>query len=221
LVEIAKLVMDLMMRYLAIAALLLTAACAWTEDTVTVQRQAVPVAAVPGAANIGVAVTAADARQEREISHKKNGYGMRGANILAANDVLAEVREGVREIIAGKGFMEGGDAIIRLELSRFYNTFDMHFFSATGSSQVSASLQVIGPGGRSLYARVYTSNYKLEGVQILTGENAASGLRIALTDLLRQIADDQQLNQALLQVRPVIGPMSDVLPLTRQGQPAS
>jgi uncharacterized lipoprotein YajG len=212
-----------MRRFFAVAALLLTAGCAWTPDTVAVQRQSVPVAAVPGAAAIGVNVTSADARQEREISHKKNGYGMRGADILAENDVVSEVREGVREILTGKGFAEGRDATVRVEVSRFYSMFDMHFFSATANAQVVANLQVIAADGRSLYARVYTSNYLLEGVQVMTGENAASGLRTALTGLLRQIADDAQLNQALLQARPTLPSiLESVSPPSRtRGRPAS
>jgi uncharacterized lipoprotein YajG len=212
-----------MKRYLAAAMLLLTAGCAWTPDTVPVQRQSVPVAAVPGAAGISVSVTSADARQEREISHKKNGYGMRGADILPANDVVAEVRNGVQEILNGKGFAEGRDATVRVEVSRFYSMFDMGFFSATANAQIIANLQVVAADGRSLYARVYTSNYQLEGVQVMTGENAASGLRTALAGLLRQIADDAQLNQALLQARPS-PPMSfePAAPTLRsRGRPAS
>ena len=63
------------MKFLLIGMLTLTTACAWTPDTVAVQRQALPVAAVPGASSVSVMVTSADARPEREIGHKKNGVG--------------------------------------------------------------------------------------------------------------------------------------------------
>lgn len=191
-----------MKRLLSVCVLLLLSACAWTPDSVAVQRQSVPVAAVPGASEVSVNVIAADARQEREISHKKNGYGMRGADISAANDVVSEVRAGVADILYGFGFREGRDATVRIELSRFYNTFDMGFWSATANAQVIANLQIVAADGRSLYSRVYTSNYQLTGVQIMSAENAGSALRAALHELLRQIADDPHLPRALLQARP-------------------
>lgn len=191
-----------MRKLLLVGLLLLTSACAWTPDAVPVQRQAVPVAMVPGAAGISVAVTASDARQEREISHKKNGYGMRGADISATNDIVEEVRLGVREMLNGQGFRDGRDATLRIEVSRFYNTFDMGFWSATANSQAIATLQLTSADGRNLYSRVYTSNHQLPGVQIMTADNAGASLRSALHGLLRQIADDPQLTRALLQAQP-------------------
>ena len=192
-----------MTRLVALSALLLVGACAWTEESVAVQRQAMPVASVPGAAGVSVTVSAADARQEREISHKKNGYGMRAANIGAANDVVAEVRAGVTDILVSQGFREGRDATVRIELARFYNTFDMGFWSATANAQAAANLQVLSGDGRSLYSRIYQSNHQMTGVQLMTPDNAANALRPALQGLLRQIADDPQLSRALLQARPV------------------
>ena len=186
----------------ALFAVLLTSGCAWTTDSVPIQRQAVPVARVPGATGISVAVDAADSRQEREVSHKKNGYGMRGADIVAANDIVREIRDGVRDILTGQGFGEGPDAAVRIDVSRFYNTFDTGFWSATANAQATASLTVTAADGRSLYARVYTVTHQMPNVQIMTGDNAATALRAAMQALLRQIADDPQLPAALMRARP-------------------
>jgi uncharacterized lipoprotein YajG len=198
-----------MKKFFSIGMLMLTAACAWTPDTVAVQRQAVPVAAVPGASSVSVIVTSADARQEREISHKKNGYGMRAADINAANDVVEEVRAGVTEILAGQGFRNGSDATIRVELARLYNTFDMGFWSATANAQATANLQVVSADGRSLYSRIYSANHQMTGVQLMSGENAGSAVRTAMHGLLRQIADDPQLPRALLQSQPATAYISE------------
>lgn len=189
-------------RVVAISALLLTSACAWTSESVPIQRTAVPVAAVPGASTVTVSVTASDARQEREVSHKKNGYGMRAADINASNDIVAEIRSGVRDILTQQGFGEGGDATVRIEVSRFYNTFDLGFWSATANAQATASLQVTAADGRSLYARVYTANHQLPNLQLMTADNAATALRAVMQTLLRQIADDPQLTRALMQAYP-------------------
>jgi uncharacterized lipoprotein YajG len=190
-----------MMRFIATSALILVSACAWTPETVAIHRQSVPVAQVIGAGVVSVTVVAADARQEREISHKKNGYGMRGADISASNDIVEEVRAGVNDILTAQGFRQGSGANVRIELSRFYNTFDMGFWSATANAQASASLQVSSAAGRSLYARIYSGNFQQPGVQIMTADNAGNALRTALQTLLRQIADDPQLSQALLQAQ--------------------
>lgn len=197
----------LVRNFLAVCGLILLSGCAWTPDTVVIQRQSLPVALVPGTAGIAITVIAADARQEREISHKKNGYGMRAADISAANDVVAEIRAGVADILAGQGFKEGRDATIRIEVSRFYNSFDMGFWSATANAQATANLQVIGADGRALYARVYSANFQLASVQIMTAENAGAALREVLQKLLRQIADDPQLTQSLLQAGPMPVPV--------------
>jgi uncharacterized lipoprotein YajG len=207
-----------MMKFLSVGMLMLTAACAWTPDSVAVQRQGVPVAAVPGAASVSVTVTSADARQEREISHKKNGYGMRGADINAANDVVEEVRAGVTEILAGQGFQNGQGATVRIELARFYNSFDMGFWSATANAQATANLQVVSADGRSLYSRIYSANHQMAGVQLMSGENAGNALRPALHGLLRQIADDPQLPRALLQSQPAMASAPEPTEPTRRAR---
>jgi uncharacterized lipoprotein YajG len=207
-----------MMKFLSVSMLMLTAACAWTPDSVAVQRQAVSVAAIPGASSVSVTVASADARQEREISHKKNGYGMRAADINAANDVVEEVRAGVTEILTGQGFHAGRDATVRIELARFYNSFDMGFWSATANAQATANLQVVAADGRSLYSRIYSANHQMTGVQLMSGENAGSALRIALHGLLRQIADDPQLPRALLQSQPALASTPEPASPTRRMQ---
>ncbi len=195
-----------MMRALSLVLLLLTAACAWTPDSVVIRRQAVPVAMVPQAAGVLVTVVAADARQEREISHKKNGYGMRAADISAENDIIAEIRAGVAEILGGQGFGSGADATVRIEVTRFYNMFDLGFWSATANAQVTASLQVQGADGRSLYGRVYSANHPLTGQVLMNATAAQTALQGALAGLLQQIANDPQLTSALLQARPAPPP---------------
>jgi uncharacterized lipoprotein YajG len=211
----------LVSRFIAmLACCILASGCAWTSESVAVFRQPVPVAAVPGANMVTVTVTAADARQEREVSHKKNGYGMRAADITAANDIVAEVRDGVSDILRAQGFGTGSEANVRLELSRFYNTFDMGFWSATANAQITATLQVLASDGRNLYSRVYNANYQLTGVQLMTADNAASALRSALLVLLRQIADDPQLPLAILQAKPTT-PESTSLPRGGRARPTS
>lgn len=190
-------------RLLPILMLSTLAACAWSGESVPVARPSTPVSTVPGAERVLVTVTSADARQEQEISHKKNGYGMRGADIRATNDVVAEVREGVQEILRGQGFRDGaGGATMRVEVTRFYSTFDMGFWSASANAQVTASVTVTAADGRSLYAGVFSGTHRETGIQIMTGDNAAKALRPALGNLLRQIADDPQLMRALLQAAP-------------------
>lgn len=190
-----------MVRAVLLCLLLSTGACAWTPDTVLIQRQAVPVASVAGAAAVAVSVTSAEARQEREVSHKKNGYGMRAADISAANDIVEEIRAGVREILSGQGFREGSDAIVRVEVARFYNTFDMGFWSATANAQATANVHVSSADGRALYSRIYTANHQMGGVQLMSADNAGSALRIAMHQLLQQVANDPQLSMAIMQAR--------------------
>ncbi len=207
-----------MIKFLLIGILTLTTACAWTPDTVVVQRQSLPVAAVPGASSVSAMVTSADARPEREISHKKNGYGMRGADINAANDVVEEVRAGVAEILAGQGFRNGSDVTVRVQLARLYSNFDLGFWSATANAQATANLQAIAANGRSLYSRVYSANHQVTGVFNLGGKNAGSAVSAAMHGLLRQIADDPELTRALLRSRPAVTSMQRPAELPRRAR---
>ena len=194
-----------MVRGLALSCLFFTGACAWTEETVQIPRPAIAALSVPAAQTVTVRVETTDARPEREVSHKKNGYGMRGANILAANNFARDMEISLTEVLRQRGFVPGGDATVRLILNRFYNTFEMHFFSATATAQVIATLNVADRDGRAIYSRVYTAGHQEPGIQIMSADNAAAALSNAYRDLMQQIATDDQLLRAIIDAGRVSG----------------
>lgn len=188
-----------MKRLFLLLPLLLVSACAWTEETVQIPRPVVAAAPDPAAAGIGVTVRTADSRPEREVSHKKNGYGMRAANIMAANDFGRDLSASLTEVLEQQGFRPGSDATVLVTLNRFYNNFDMHFFSATASAQAIATLNVMDRDGRAIYSRVYTVDHREPGVQIMSADNAALALSGAYRNLIQQVAADTQLTRVLVE----------------------
>jgi len=199
-----------MLKIFALVLLFLTSACAWTEESVFISRPSVSVSPVPGASLVSVTVVGNDVRVEREVSHKKNGYGMRGSNINVSNNISEEVRSGISEILISQGFQSGSDINLRLDLNRFYSMFDIGFWSATANAQAIATLTAATMDGRVIYTRSYTATHQEGGVQLMTGDNAALALRGALGVLMRQIADDAQLTRSLLDA--AVSNRPDILP---------
>ncbi len=198
--------MEIDLKKLLLIPLLLVSACAWTEDTVQIPRPGITVAAVPAAADVAVSVQAIDARSEREVSHKKNGYGMRAANILASNNFQRDMEASLRDLLDQQGFRTGGDAVVSVTLSRFYSTFDLSFFSATATAQAIASVNVTDRNGRTIYGRVYTAGYQEPNLSMMGGANAALALTGVYRELVQQIASDAELTRILLEAgRPALG----------------
>jgi uncharacterized lipoprotein YajG len=187
-----------MRRLVPLLSLFLAAGCAWTEERVQIPRPAIAASPAPEAAGVGVTVQASDARAEPEVSHKKNGYGMRAANIfLRPITFRQDLESSVMEILEQQGFRPGSDAAVRVTLNRLYNNFDMHFFSATASAQAIATINVTDRDGRSVYSRAYTVDHREPGVQIMSADNAALALSGAYRTLMQQIAGDADLTRAL------------------------
>src|SRR5262245_57907088 len=113
----------------AVAAGALMGGCAIAEDRVPVDYQPDPTprAAVPGAANVALSLSAVDKRIQYNdrIGTKKNGYGMEMARIVSTNSVVDLVRTSLEQELKAEGFRVGGAGAVSLtvELQNFYNNF--------------------------------------------------------------------------------------------------
>ncbi|MCK8787630.1 YajG family lipoprotein [Roseomonas sp. NAR14] len=201
--------MRLLARALCLAALLLTAGCALTVDTIDVRYEPPPqpAAAVPGAEAVMVAVTARDARTayRDRVSSKKNGYGMEMAQIVARGDVIAEVQRAVLAEMAARGFRAGGapDALIEVDVLRFYSDFKVGFWTATADAEVLLNVRV--RGAEQPFSATYSGTNSVGGIVVFSGENAAPALNAALRDAVQKMVIDPLFIAAVMAARPTYG----------------
>lgn len=188
----------------AIAAVALSlSACALTEDTITVDY--IPptgeAAAIPGAGNVTVAVTAIDERpQYRDrVSVKKNGYGMEMAPIRSTNNPVDLMKSALEQELAAHGFKIGaGGVTVRAQLLRFYNDYKIGMFSGDAVADVSLNLEVKDAAGRVAYSRAIQVQGALNGIQLANGSNAKTALQLALTNALTHLRSDPAFFNAVI-----------------------
>ncbi|MEN2990289.1 YajG family lipoprotein [Tistrella sp. BH-R2-4] len=190
---------------LAVFALLIVSACAFTEDAVTVRYTApANLAVVPGAEAVSVAVTPVDGRvaNRDRVSSKKNGYDMETARIVATNDVVGEVAEAIKAELASLGFTigDGGVAIV-VETQTFYNDFKLGFWSSEAVAEVAFMLTARKPDGTLIYSRAYRAVGMNKEIMLMTGEAAEPALDEALRNAVLQVANDTDLQTALMAAR--------------------
>jgi uncharacterized lipoprotein len=186
----------------AIAAMMLVAGCALTEDAVEIKYSApANISVAPGASNVTVNVVPVDGRvaNRDRVSSKKNGYGMEMARITSSNDVIAEVGKAVETELASLGFNIGPGGInVVVETQTFYNDFKIGFWSGDAVAEVAFQLTAKKPDGTLVYSRSYKAVGMNEGIMLAVGSSAAPALSNALRDAVQQVVRDADLHQALV-----------------------
>lgn len=184
----------------------LAAGCAVVEDKVPIDyvSQVSAPAALPGAENVLITVSARDRRAQLgdRVSTKKNGYGMEMARIVSTNDVVDLVRTSVEREFKAQGFRVGpGGVAVSIELQNFYNNFQLGIVTGTALADVSFGLKVRDATGAQLYAHDYSGSARLDNIMLMSGDNAKVALQQALAAAVKQVVDDTALQQVLLSTR--------------------
>jgi uncharacterized lipoprotein len=145
-----------------LAAALLTlglTGCAITPATESLNYQAqTGVAHVAHAENVTVNVVATDSRVDKAISHKKNGLGMKLADISANEPVEVTVDRAIEQELKTRGFKIAKNSNINItaDVTKFYNEFDVGFWAAKANGEVNIIVNVKSANGQSLYNKNIT-----------------------------------------------------------------
>ena len=190
--------------FLVMMTALLVSGCAFTKDYATIDYlPETGVSEVAGADSVTVSVRIADARQvghSKKISHKKNGFGINCASIMANNDVLQLVEKAIETELRNRGFAIGeGDVQANVTVDKFYNNWDLGFWSASADSEVIINVQVKNPSSRIVYARSVSGKNVEPGVHVFSGENAGKSLEKALKKAVSKLMNDPSFMSALIE----------------------
>lgn len=183
----------------ACAAALALAACATTEDVVSISHTPAAASAVAGASAVRVTVDGVDARTTNRgrIGTKVNGYGMEMAAIRSQQEVADIVEDALEAELKQRGFgIAGGGPTVTAAVETFYNDFDTGMLAGKAKGTVAMTVTVAS-GGATLYTRRVEGKGE-KSVQMASGKNAGDTLRTALTQALGQLTADPAFTAALL-----------------------
>jgi uncharacterized lipoprotein YajG len=137
-----------------LAAALLTlglTGCALTPATESLNYQAqTGVAHVAHAENVTVNVVATDSRVDKAIGYKKNALNMKMtiAGISADKPIDVIVGNAIEEELKAHGFQinKNSNLKITVDVTKFYNEFDVKFASADANAETGISVNVFNSG---------------------------------------------------------------------------
>lgn len=196
-----------MKKFVLIAVMLLTQACAFTDATLQVEHD--DEANITGPiSEAGSIVFSApqleDARVDKaRIGWKKNGYGMNTADITTEQPVDVIVENAIMDAIKDNGHMVAEDNQVNLSgtVDRFWFDTDINFWSIEFIGDVQCTLEFFdSETNSSIYSSSYSGTYK---------EKTAAGyvktwtevMGKAIDKLIEDIVFDEDLTDALAAYR--------------------
>jgi uncharacterized lipoprotein YajG len=180
----------------------LCSACALVNEHVDVAYTpdpAIPrvLAANPG----GVMLDVTDRRRAESpdwIADKKNGYGMRLANVLAQKPVTDLVRDALAQELTARGFQVGTTgATASVEVSRLESIYQLRILSVGAIGYADLSVQVRRPDGSIAYARTFSAENDEEASLGGTAGQARRSVERILTRVIGQVVSDPAFVTAL------------------------
>jgi hypothetical protein len=130
---------------------------------------------------------------KEELSKKGDEYSFL-APILAENDVAEVLKEAIRSELERRGFVaDGAGAVVRVELSKFYNRF------LSGTSEAELFMHVQQKAGGDLQFSTVVQGQGVEsGVAVRSGANAKASLEAALRNAVYKLMTDIRFTDALI-----------------------
>ena len=157
---------------------------------------------MPKASQVMVAVKVTDERQDKSrVGSKTNGYGAELAAIQTNEDVTVTVQHAIEQELHARGFQSGTNATVNIDvdMTKFYNKFDVGFSSATPISDLNMRLVVKAKAGSVLYVKELETHVVMEKRAMLTGgNNARIALDKAFSNAMQTLFDDKAFIAALM-----------------------
>jgi uncharacterized lipoprotein YajG len=192
-----------MKKLMAIAAILMIQACAFTDATLKVEHDDEVNITGPISEAGGIAFSAPqleDARLDKaRIGWKKNGYGMKTADITSEQTVDVIVENAIIDAIKDNGHSVAEDGQVRISgtVDRFWFETDVNFWTLEFIGDIQCTLDFVDTAtNESIYSSSYSGTYK---------EKTAAGyvktwtevMSKAIDKLIEDIVFDEELTDAL------------------------
>jgi uncharacterized lipoprotein YajG len=192
-----------MKKLLAMTAILLIQACAFTDATLKVEHDSAVDITGPISEVGGIVFTAPqleDARLDKaRIGWKKNGYGMNTADITSEQPVDVIVENAIIDAIKDNGHSTAEDGRVRVTgtVDRFWFDTDMNFWTIEFIGDVQCTLDFIDSAtNKSIYQSSYSGNYK-EKTGAGYVKTWTEVMSKAVDKLIEDIVFDEDLKDAL------------------------
>jgi uncharacterized lipoprotein len=111
------------------------------------------------------------------------------------------VKHAIEQELHARGFQSGTDATVSIDvdMTKFYNKFDVGFASATATADLNMDVVVKSKMGETLYSKEMSAQGYLPKRAMLTGgNNARITLDQALSNAMKTLFDDKAFIAALL-----------------------
>jgi uncharacterized lipoprotein YajG len=189
-----------------LAAALLTlglTGCAITPATESINYQAqTGVAHVAHAENVMVNVVTTDSRADKVIGNKKNGFGMKLADINSDIPVDVIVNHAIEQELKSRGFNVAKNSGLKVtaDVTKFYNEFQAGVFTAYADGETNITV-VVSSNGNQIFNKNINGKSRMF-VQLATGSNAKESVENALTDAMTNLFNDPSFIAALTTAAP-------------------
>lgn len=189
-----------------LAAALLTLSltgCALTPATESLNYQAqTGVAHVAHAENVTLSVMTTDSRADKVIGNKKNGFGMKMADINADTPVNVIVNHAFEQELTSRGFRISPNSGIKVtaDVTKFYNEFQAGLFTGYANGETNITV-VVSNNGNTTYNKNINGKSHMP-VQLATGSNAKESVENALADAMKNLFNDKEFIAALTSAAP-------------------
>jgi len=120
--------------------------------------------------------------------------------LTATNNTASDaVRSAIETELASRGFsLAGGNVVVVVELSRFYNTFKSGVWSGTAVAQLNMNVQVKRADGNIVFTKLVAAEGITPHIQRQSEKNAKIALDAALQDAMAKLFSDGTFADALL-----------------------
>jgi uncharacterized lipoprotein YajG len=196
-----------MKKLMVLAAILMIQACAFTDATLKVEHDDEINITGPISEAGGIAFSAPqleDARLDKaRIGWKKNGYGMKTADITSEQTVDVIVENAIMDAIKDNGHsvVEDGQVRITGTVDRFWFETDVNFWSIEFIGDIQSTLEFVDTTtNESIYSSSYSGTYKEKTAGGLT-KTWTEVMSKAIDKLIEDIVFDEDLTDALSSYR--------------------
>jgi uncharacterized lipoprotein YajG len=191
--------------FLGIAAI--CSGCAFTSATIQIQPpKPAYVASVTGPEKVTVRLQVLDLRLtaghpvlSRVVSHKINGFGGQGGEISNEEPISSLIERTVKAELEARGFsvVLDGQVPLSIEVKIFEHRFRPGFASGDSEADISIAAVIKDSSGAEVFRDNFAARYQ-EQVQMAVGSNAQLALELALRDVMKTLASQPALFDALV-----------------------
>jgi uncharacterized lipoprotein YajG len=196
-----------MKKYMVFVAMLLIQACAFTDATLQVEHDEEANITGPISEANSIVFSAPQLEDRRfdkaRIGWKKNGYGMKTADITTEQPVDVIVENAIMDAISDNGHSVAENNQVRIEgtVDRFWFETDVNFWSLEFIGDIQCTLELFdSETNEPIYSSSYSGTYK---------EKTAAGyvktwtevMGKAIDKLIEDIVFDEELTDALAAYR--------------------